>query len=96
MTKFRQSQLKEIAGVKVVSKTDLNVSKKYNSDGTVEDVDLPKTNVVKWDLGNDEWACVRPSGTEPKLKIYVSTNAGDKQTAAEKNLKIMTAISEMI
>lgn len=96
MTKFRQSQLKEIAGVKVVSKTDLNVSKKYNSDGTVDDVDLPKTNVVKWDLGNDEWACVRPSGTEPKLKIYVSTNAGDKQTAAEKNLKIMTAISEMI
>ncbi|MGN0761639.1 MAG: phospho-sugar mutase [Christensenellales bacterium] len=96
MTKFRQSQLKEIAGVKVVSKTDLNVSKKYNSDGTVDDVDLPETNVVKWDLGNDEWACVRPSGTEPKLKIYVSTNAGDKQTAAEKNLKIMTAISEMI
>lgn len=96
MTKFRQSQLKEIAGVKVVSKTDLNVSKKYNSDGTVDDVDLPKTNVVKWDLGNDEWACVRPSGTEPKLKIYVSTNAGDKQSAAEKNLKIMTAISEMI
>ncbi len=96
MTKFRQSQLKEIAGVKVVSKTDLNVSKKYNSDGTVDDVDLPKTNVVKWDLGNDEWACVRPSGTEPKLKIYVSTNAGDKQSAAEKNQKIMTAISEMI
>lgn len=96
MTKFRQSELKEIAGTKVVSKTDLNVGKKYNSDGTVEDVDLPKTNVVKWDLGNDEWACVRPSGTEPKLKIYVSTNAGDKQTASEKNQKIMTAISDMI
>ncbi len=96
MTKFRQSELKEIAGSKVVSKTDLNVSKKYNSDGTVEEVDLPKTNVVKWDLGNDEWACVRPSGTEPKLKIYVSTNASDKQTATEKNQKIMTAISEMI
>lgn len=96
MTKFRQSELKEIAGTKVVSKTDLNVGKKYKADGTVEDVDLPKTNVVKWDLGNDEWACVRPSGTEPKLKIYVSTNAGDKQTAAEKNQKIMTAISEMI
>lgn len=96
MTKFRQSELKEIAGSKVVSKTDLNVGKKYNADGTVEDVDLPKTNVVKWDLGNDEWACVRPSGTEPKLKIYVSTNADDKQTASEKNQKIMTAISEMI
>ncbi|MGN0766036.1 MAG: phospho-sugar mutase [Christensenellales bacterium] len=96
MTKFRQSELKEIAGTKVVSKTDLNVGKKYNCDGTVDDVDLPKTNVVKWDLGNDEWACVRPSGTEPKLKIYVSTNAGDKQTASEKNQKIMTAISEMI
>ena len=96
MTKFRQSELKEIAGTKVVSKTDLNVGKKYNCDGTVDDVDLPKTNVVKWDLGNDEWACVRPSGTEPKLKIYVSTNASDKQTASEKNQKIMTAISEMI
>ena len=96
MTKFRQSELKEIAGSKVVSKTDLNVGKKYNCDGTVDDVDLPKTNVVKWDLGNDEWACVRPSGTEPKLKIYVSTNAGDKQTASEKNQKIMTAISDMI
>ena len=96
MTRFRQSELKEIAGSKVVSKTDLNVGKKYKADGTVENVDLPKTNVVKWDLGNDEWACVRPSGTEPKLKIYVSTNASDKQTASEKNQKIMTAISEMI
>ena len=96
MTRFRQSELKEIAGSKVVSKTDLNVGKKYKADGTVENVDLPKTNVVKWDLGNDEWACVRPSGTEPKLKMYVSTNASDKQTASEKNQKIMTAISEMI
>ncbi|MGN0771494.1 MAG: phospho-sugar mutase [Christensenellales bacterium] len=96
MIKFRKSDIKEIAGCSVVSKTDLNVSKKYNADGSVESVDLPETNVVKWDLGNDEWACVRPSGTEPKLKIYVSTNASDKQVAAEKNQKIMTAISEMI
>ncbi len=36
----------------------------------VEKIKLPKANVIKFILEDDSWVCLRPSGTEPKLKIY--------------------------
>lgn len=96
MQSFRDSHIESLAGVKVVSKTDLNVGKMWMADGTEKVVELPKANVVKWDLGNDEWACVRPSGTEPKLKIYVSTTSDSKAKSESKNEEILKAIESMI
>ncbi len=96
MQSFRDSNIQELAGVKVVSKADLNVGKMWLADGSESTVELPKANVVKWDLGNDEWACVRPSGTEPKLKIYVSTVSDSKAKSESKNAEILQAIESMI
>ncbi len=96
MQSFRDSHIQELAGIKVVSKTDLNVGKIWLADGSESKVELPKANVVKWDLGNDEWACVRPSGTEPKLKIYVSTVSDSKVKSESKNAEILQAIESMI
>lgn len=97
MTKFRDADLSEIAGVKMTSKTDLSAGTvKYFDDGRIEMSDLPKTNVIKYDFGDDEWLCIRPSGTEPKLKIYVSTKAESKQKSIERNKIFQSAVEAMI
>ena len=45
---------------------------------------LPKSNVLKYTLDDGSWIAVRPSGTEPKIKIYYSIKSGDKTSAQEK------------
>jgi len=59
-----------------------------SENGDISDITLPKANVIKYDLGNDEWVCVRPSGTEPKLKVYVSTAMPTLELSKEKNERL--------
>ena len=66
------------------------------TDGSIEMTDLPTANVIKYEFGDDEWLCIRPSGTEPKLKIYVSTKADTKKKSLERNAMLQKAIVEMI
>lgn len=80
MNKIRSTSFIEIAGVKVLAQSDFVTRKKTYACGKVEDIDLPKTNAFKIHLENGDWICVRPSGTEPKLKFYVATS---KPTQAE-------------
>lgn len=80
MNKIRSTSFTEIAGVKVLAQSDFVTRKKTYACGKVEDIDLPKTNAFKIHLENGDWICVRPSGTEPKLKFYVATG---KHTQAE-------------
>ena len=74
MNKIRATAFTEIAGVKVLAQSDFVTRKKTYACGKVEDIDLPKTNAFKIHLENGDWICVRPSGTEPKLKFYVATS----------------------
>ena len=80
MNKIRSTSFTEIAGVEVLAQSDFVTRKKTYACGKVEDIDLPKTNAFKIHLENGDWICVRPSGTEPKLKFYVATS---KPTQAE-------------
>lgn len=80
MNKIRSTSFTEIASVKVLAQSDFVTRKKTYACGKVEDIDLPKTNAFKIHLENGDWICVRPSGTEPKLKFYVATS---KPTQAE-------------
>ena len=57
------------------------LGKKTYADGTVENIDLPKTNAFKLHLENGDWICVRPSGTEPKLKCYLTAPAPSASAA---------------
>lgn len=97
MRKFKKNDLTNVAGVPMVSKLDLEAGMvKYFEDGRIEMTDLPSANVIKYEFGDDEWLCIRPSGTEPKLKIYVSTKAESRQKSEERNKTLQSAIVDMI
>lgn len=96
MNKLHATTLTQIGNSKVEAQIDLKKGEIRYASGKIEKSDLPSTDVVKYDLGNDEWLCVRPSGTEPKLKIYVSTCADSKEKSQEKNNALQNAIKALI
>ena len=64
-----------LAGVKVEAVRDYSAGlRKEIATGKVEELDIPKCNCVYYELAGGSFVCVRPSGTEPKLKIYYSNN----------------------
>lgn len=77
----------------VVAVRDYSASVRRLTDGTEETLNIPKTNAVYYELENGSFICVRPSGTEPKLKIYYSVRAKDEE-AAEKAYEKMKAAFE--
>lgn len=81
MTEIRSTSFSEIAGTKVLAQSDFVTREKTFADGKTENIDLPKTNAFKIHLENGDWICVRPSGTEPKLKFYVATSAPTQDAA---------------
>lgn len=83
MLSLRNATYTEIAGVKVLSKSDFVTGISTSFDGKQSAIELPKTNALKLHLENGDWICVRPSGTEPKLKFYVATAKDSQQKATE-------------
>ncbi len=84
MAQIRSTRFEEIDGTKVLAQSDFVTRKKTYADGRVEDITLPKTNAFKLHLENGDWICVRPSGTEPKLKFYVATSKPTESAATAK------------
>ena len=93
MAQIRSSSFTEIAGTKVLAQSDFVTRKKTYADGKIEDIELPKTNAFKLHLENGDWICVRPSGTEPKLKFYVATST-PTESASEKKAESYLAYME--
>lgn len=77
----------------VVAVRDYSASVRRLADGGEEPLNIPKTNAVYYELENGSFICVRPSGTEPKLKIYYSVRAKD-EAAAEKAFEKMKSSFE--
>lgn len=84
MEYFRQLALKEAMGIAVVKKQDFLTSEETSADGSLKELALPKSNVVKYFLADDSWFCLRPSGTEPKMKAYTAIKAASAQEADAK------------
>ncbi len=84
MAQIRSTRFEEIDGTKVLAQSDFVTRKKIYADGKIEDIALPKTNAFKLHLENGDWICVRPSGTEPKLKFYVATSKPTESAATAK------------
>lgn len=72
MNRIRENIPKEIGGFHVTSFRDYKNNKVVNlSTGKVCVTGLPESDVLYFDMANDMWCCVRPSGTEPKIKLYM-------------------------
>lgn len=79
MTSLRENPPKEIAGMKVEKVYDYLTSEATSLvDGSVEKLTLPKSNVLSYALPGGNGAVIRPSGTEPKIKIYVTAVGKDR------------------
>lgn len=101
MDSFRQDYLKNIKDTKLSRFNDYKESVSLNLDNNEKSIiDLPKSNVLKFILEDNSWYALRPSGTEPKLKIYISTSGEDKDKCKSKinNIKevVLNKINEII
>ncbi len=76
---------------------DYHEGKKYFvEDGTFERLLLPKEKVYKYFYSNDEWICIRPSGTEPKIKVYFGTSGYEEQSVEATFKKMQFQLTKMI
>ncbi len=92
MDSFRANGFPQIEGLTLSKKFDYLTSEiKCNNTGKVFDTKLRSSNVLKYVYDNSSWVCLRPSGTEPKIKIYGSACEKTKQ-ASEKRLAQMIDI----
>jgi phosphoglucomutase len=88
---LRSDPINEIGGLKVDKIRDYDNSTVTDiKTGKISDTGLPKSNVLFYDLEGGCSAIVRPSGTEPKIKLYVMAKADDRDTA-EKTVKSIIA-----
>jgi phosphoglucomutase len=88
MRKMRQESPKTIANKVVTKFDDFQLSQTKHADGTVKKLDLPKANVLKFHLEDGSTVAVRPSGTEPKIKFYISVNGILNNTEDYTNLQL--------
>ena len=65
------------------------------ADGSVSPTGLPKSNVLYYELTDGAWVCIRPSGTEPKLKFYFGVRGNSPEDAEEKEKKLGEALMAM-
>ncbi|WP_449620462.1 phospho-sugar mutase [Robertmurraya sp. Marseille-Q9965] len=87
LTSFRESPLQEVAGLKVVKQEDYLKGTSTTAEGTTA-IELPKSNVLKYFLEDDSWVCLRPSGTEPKIKFYFGVKGSSLEDSKSKLNKI--------
>ena len=90
MARLRADPPKEIAGLKVTAVRDY-LKGVRTADGREEPTGLPVSDVLYFELEKGNWVCVRPSGTEPKIKLYVNANDPDRETAEKLNEKLCEA-----
>ena len=85
MTTLRQNPPAEFAGHKVTAVRDYKLDEITDlATGEKKPTGLPNSNVLYYELTDDAWVCVRPSGTEPKIKFYYGVKGTSLQDAEEK------------
>ena len=92
MENMRNNPAKEIAGLKVKSFGDYSKQEITDENGKKKPTGLDKSNVLYFDLEKNAWVCVRPSGTEPKIKFYM----GVCESSAENSEKQMQKLEQAI
>ena len=97
MENLRNSKIEKIGENAVIAKKDYQTQEGicYKTGEKIE-ITLPKSNVLYYDLQENGWVAVRPSGTEPKIKFYTGVKGTSMEDAEEKLTALTKAIQEMV
>jgi len=97
MNNLRNNAIKSIGKERIIAKRDYLTSERIKLEKNIkEKINLPKSNVLYYELENDGWFCVRPSGTEPKIKVYMGIKANSSDDADNKLENIKKQILELL
>ena len=97
MTKMRETDIESIGKYKVLVFKDVEkyVVKDMKT-GEISKTGLPKSNVLYYELEDNSWCCIRPSGTEPKIKLYMGIKGNTEKEAEEKLAELKEAMLEIV
>ena len=97
MDNLRANLPQSIGNYKVLVFKDIsNDMVKDMKTGTISSSGLPKSNVLYYELENDAWCCVRPSGTEPKIKLYFGVKSDSLENAEKESEELKSALCELV
>ena len=97
MNNLRANAPKEIGGYQVTAVRDYkNDTITDTASGAVKATGLPSSNVLYYELTDDAWVCVRPSGTEPKVKFYFGIKGTSLEDADRKASDMKEAVSALV
>jgi phosphoglucomutase len=83
LASFRSEPLQSLGNLSVETTEDYLTGLRVTNSGS-EKIDLPKSNVLKYIFEDGTWVCLRPSGTEPKVKFYFGVNSNHLEESKEK------------
>ena len=97
MAAMREKTIEEIGKYKVLKFKDYdkNIEKDMATE-EIHETGLPKSNVLYYELENNSWCCVRPSGTEPKIKLYVGVKGTSMEDANNKLNDLQKAMESLV
>ena len=97
MTKMRETDIESIGKYKVLVFKDVekDVVKDMKT-GEISKTGLPKSNVLYYELEDNSWCCIRPSGTEPKIKLYMGIKGNTEKEAEEKLAELKDAMLKIV
>ncbi|MDT2673084.1 phospho-sugar mutase [Enterococcus dongliensis] len=84
MENLRNEAPKDFADVAITLTEDFKTSRAITADGSENTIDMPASDVLKYTLADETWLAIRPSGTEPKIKLYIGVKGDSHDAAAEK------------
>ena len=97
MARIRKNPPREIGGVRVARVLDFIAGTDTAlASGKVEKMDYPESDVLYFAMEGGHFVCVRPSGTEPKIKLYVNVNDKDEDKANELLKRLTGAAQELL
>lgn len=85
MDRLRSNPPRELAGLPILAQRDYLSGIRTDSKGNKTQMGLPESDVLYYELSDGHWVCIRPSGTEPKIKLYVNTCAREESKSQALN-----------
>ena len=95
MKNLRQHAPAQMAGLPVLAVRDYQTGLRTDETGA-KPMGLPTSNVLYYELSGKNWVCIRPSGTEPKIKLYVNTRAAAQDEALSLNHQLEQAAQALL